>query len=79
MKIYTQNEAANIVELFEDVLDRFDIVVPSEEDDDRSEDNDAKLYGMVYWDLLEAVQNKLITWTAQVKNGAEVVTDEWED
>ena len=78
MKIYTQNEAANIVELFEDILDEYNIVVPSEEDDDRGEDNDAKLYGMVYWDLLEAVQSRLVMWTAQVKNGAEVVTDEWE-
>lgn len=78
MKIYTQNEAANIVELFEDLLDKYDITVPSDEDDDRTEDNAARIYGMEYADLLDTIQTRLIMWTALVKNGAEVVTDQWE-
>ena len=43
-KIYTHDEAALIVEMFEDVLDEHDITIPSPEDDDRTADNDAKLY-----------------------------------
>lgn len=56
-KIYTKNLAADIVEMFEDVLDKYDIYVPSPEDDERGRpENEAKLYGSVYWDLLDNVE-----------------------
>ena len=42
-KIYTHNEAAEIVDLFEDVLDRYGIRVPFPEDDDCEEDDSANL------------------------------------
>ena len=58
--IYTRDEAARIVELFEEVLARYDIVVPSPEDDEREEDNAATLYGSVYYDLLDDVEGILI-------------------
>lgn len=58
--IYTHTEAANIVDLFENVLDKYDIRVPSPEDDQRGEENDAKLYGSVYDKLLDDVENSLI-------------------
>lgn len=52
--IYTRDEAMLIVEMFEDVLDTYNIKVPSPEDDEREPDNEAKLYGSVYSDLLDA-------------------------
>ena len=46
--IFTHDEAMQILELFEDVLEEHDITIPSPEDDDREEDNTARLYGSVY-------------------------------
>lgn len=42
--IYTRDEAMLIVEMFEDVLDTYNIKVPSPEDDEREPDNEAKLW-----------------------------------
>ena len=56
MAIYTRNHAAEIMEMFDDMLTEHGIRVPSEEDDQREADNDAALYGMVYWNLLDAVE-----------------------
>lgn len=41
--IYTRSEAADIVELFEMVLDKYDTRIPSPEDDEREPDNEAKM------------------------------------
>lgn len=59
-KIYTHDRAAEIVEIFEGVLDRYGIKVPSPEDDEREEDNEAKLYGSTYSDVLDGVEAALI-------------------
>ena len=58
--IYTHDEAVRIVELFEDVLDEYGIKVPSPEDGEREPDNEAKLYGSVYWDLMDGVEERVI-------------------
>lgn len=58
--IYTHDEASMIVEMFEDVLDKYNIKVPSPEDDEREPDNEAKLYGSVYSNLLDGVEAILI-------------------
>ena len=58
--IYTHDEAARIVELFEDVLDEYGIRVPSPEDGEREPDNEAKLYGSVYWSLMDGVEERII-------------------
>ena len=58
--IYTHDEAAHIVEFFEDVLDEYGIKVPSPEDDERDSDNEAKLYGSVYWNLMDEVEERII-------------------
>ena len=57
--IYTHNVATSIVELFEDLLEEYNISVPSPEDDDRP-DNASALYGMVYADLLDDVEDVLL-------------------
>ena len=56
MAIYTRTIAADILDMFDDVLTAHGVKVPSEEDDQRNEDNDAALYGMVYWNLLDDVE-----------------------
>ena len=60
MKIYTHDEAMLIVEMFEDVLSKYDIHVPSPEDEERDEDDYAGLYGSTYSDLLDKVEGHLI-------------------
>ena len=43
--------AGDIVELFEDLLERNDITIP--DDDREGEEDEARIYGMTYDDLLE--------------------------
>lgn len=59
LKIYTHDEAARIVDLFEEILIKKGICVPSPEDDERGEDNMLGLYGTTYGDLLDAVEDNL--------------------
>jgi hypothetical protein len=58
--IYTHDEAARIVEMFENVLDFYNIKIPSPDDEFREEDNDAKLYGSTYAALLDEVEDALM-------------------
>lgn len=62
-KIYTHNVAAQIMDQFENLLEEHDITVPSPEDDERGEDNNARLYGTVYGDLMEDVERLLLEAT----------------
>ena len=57
--IYTRDEAALICEMFEAVLEKYEIRIPSPEDDERDED-DYGLYGSTYSDLLDGVEAKII-------------------
>ena len=67
MKLYIYDKAVEIVELFEDVLDKYGIVVPSPEDDERGPDNEAKLYGTVYGDLLDEVARVIVETLDEAK------------
>lgn len=75
--IYTRDEAMLIVEMFENVLDTYNIKVPSPEDDERELDNEAKLYGSVYSDLLDNVEESLIDLLDRHKKYTVIVTDEF--
>lgn len=75
--IYTRDEAVLIVEMFENVLDTYNIKVPSPEDDEREPDNEAKLYGSVYSDLLDNVEASLIELLEKHDEDTEIVTDEF--
>lgn len=75
--IYTHDEAMLIVEMFEDVLDTYNIKVPSPEDDEREPDNEAKLYGSVCSDLLDNVEESLIALLNRHKKYTAIVTDEF--
>lgn len=72
-KIYTHDEASRIIELFENILDRYGIIVPSPEDDQRDVDNMVGLYGSTYSDLLDDVENTLIDLIDRAKAGSDVV------
>ena len=71
--IYTHDEAAHIVELFENILDAHGIKIPSPEDDEREPDNEAKLYGSVYWNLLDDVEYSIIKLLHKHEQGVEIV------
>lgn len=73
--IYTHDEAMLLIDLFEDVLSRYDIHVPSPEDDEREPDNMVGLYGSVYSDLLDNVESKLIDLVDRAKANPKVITD----
>lgn len=74
-KIYTHDEAARIIDMFEEILSRYDIKVPSPEDDDRDPEDDIGLYGSVYSDLLDDVEWRLKAIIEVAQRGAEVITD----
>jgi hypothetical protein len=76
-EMYTHDEAAAIVELFENVLDQYGISIPSSDDSERGEDNDAKLYGDTYSDLLDNVENHLIHLLDRHKPDTNVVLYEF--
>lgn len=57
--IYTRDEAARIVEMFENILVENEISIPSPEDD-RDPDDNLGLYGSVYSDLLDEVEGALV-------------------
>lgn len=75
--IYTHYEAAVIVEMFEDVLISNGIKIPSPEDDEREAKNDAALYGSVWSDLLDDVENRLIYILSKHKPGTNVISNEY--
>ena len=77
MKIYTHDEAAWIVDRLEEVLSKYDIYVPSPEDDEREPDNMVGLYGSTYSDLFDEIEDRIKNIIARVKNGDEIIYDKF--
>ena len=75
--IYTHDEAMLIVELFEDVLSRYNTSVPSDEDDERGEDNMVGLYGSTYANLLDSVEENICSILARCKRGEKIIEGEF--
>lgn len=75
--IFTHDEAAAIMELFENLLEAHGIKVPSQEDDERGEDNGASLYGSTYSNLLDEVESKLCNMLFRLRCGAKTVEGEF--
>ena len=73
-KIFTRDEALQIVEMFEYVLAFYNIKVPSTEDDEREPD-DIGLYGSTYSFLLDNVESRLIDLLVSHTPDTEIVTD----
>jgi hypothetical protein len=58
--IYTRDEAALICDMFERILEKYEIFIPSPEDDERDE-GDYGLYGSTYSDLLDGIEEHIIS------------------
>lgn len=75
--IYTHDEAMLIVEMFEDVLSKYNISIPSNEDDEREEDNMIGLYGSTYSDLLDSVEENICSLLARCRRGEKIIENEF--
>ena len=64
--IYTHDIAAGIVDRFEDVLVETDICLPSPDDDDRPEEDNAGLYGK----LVDTVEEVLLELIEKARDGS---------
>lgn len=73
--IYTHDTAALVVEIFEDLLTANNIHIPSPEDNKRDPDDQDGLYGSVYSDLLDSVENILIEQLK--KHGVPIIEGEF--
>ena len=58
--IFTREVATDIVELFEDLLDKYDIDIPDEDREGYGDDNQARLFGGTYYELVEDVERMII-------------------
>lgn len=72
-EIYTHDEAARILEVFEECLEYYNIHVPSPEDDERDPDNMVGLYGSTYSVLLDMVESRLISLLKQADGKAVII------
>ena len=75
--IYTHDEAVLIVEMFEDVLSKYNISIPSDEDDEREEDNMVGLYGSTYSDLFDSVEENICSLLARCRRGEKIIENEF--
>jgi len=71
--IYTHDEAAALIERFEDVLSKYDIHVPSPEDDEREPDNMVGLYGSTYSDLLDIIEYDVVNLLSKKTENTTIV------
>lgn len=75
--ICTHDEAARIIEMFEDILSEHNIHIPSPEDAEREPDNMVGLYGSTYSNLLDNVEEILIDIIASCKQGSDIIEHEF--
>ena len=75
--IYTHDEAMLIVEMFEDVLSKYNISIPSDEDDEREEDGLIGLYGSTYSNLLDNVEENICSLLARCMRGEKIIENEF--
>lgn len=58
--IRTRTIAYRIVKNFEDILSKYNIHIPSPEDDDREPDEMIGLYGSTYSELIDSTETEII-------------------
>ena len=75
-KLYTRPFAADIVSLFENLLDAHDIIIPSPEDSDgRFDDgNSAPIYGTTYSDLVDEIEQIIVDMLGHYDSEAEIIS-----
>ena len=79
-RLFTRSEAADIINLFEDILIENNICVPSPEDEERDPDDMVGLYGTTYSDLLDDVESALVQMLDYYKkHNPEIITDTFND
>lgn len=82
-KLYTKNVALDIVLMFDELLDKHGIKIPSPEDGDDYDINDeerAPLYGSVFDELLNSVEDVVKDAVIKaVESNGNVVFGEWGD
>lgn len=61
--------AITILEIFDNFLDSKDITVPSDDDDDRGDDNTARIYGTDFAKLENDITNLLLNKKDRIKLG----------
>lgn len=71
--IYTHDEAARIIDLFENVLSQYNIVIPSPEDDERDADDMIGLYGSTYSNLLDEIEELLLSILSKTCTQTEII------
>lgn len=76
LKVYSHNIAANLIDIFEECLDEHDITIPDEERE--GNEDEARIYGKVYDDLLYKTEISVIATLTCCENGCKVVTDVFE-
>ena len=65
MIIKLREYSTDIVELFEELLEKHGITIPDE--DRTGDENEARLYGCTYWDLEDEVKHILSKLVLRVK------------
>ena len=65
MSIKLREYSVEIVELFEELLEKHDITIPDE--DRTGDESEASLYGLTYWDLEDEVVSILSKLVLRVK------------
>ena len=76
MIIKLREYSVDIVELFEDILDRYDIDIPDE--DRTGDESEARLYGMTYSNLEEDVVAILEDLVKNVKEHKDAEIDSYD-
>lgn len=75
-KLYTRPFAAEIVYLFEKLLDEHGIIIPSPEDSDGRFDyvNFAPIYGTTYSDLADEIERILVNMLRHYDTETEIIS-----
>ena len=75
-KLHTRPFAADIVSLFENLLDEHGIIIPSPEDSDGRFDygNTVPIYGTTYSDLLDEVEQILVNMLRHYDSETEIIS-----
>ena len=75
-KLHTRPFAADIVYLFEKLLDEHGIIIPSPEDSDGrfAYGNTAPIYGTTYSDLLDQVEQILVNMLRHYDSETEIIS-----
>lgn len=79
--IYTHNLAMEVIDVFEDFLEKYDITIPSADEYEAKErweeDNTARIYGTEWDELMNDVEAVLIGELEDTD--AEIIKYEWRD